>query len=297
MNPSNCVTIRVWGDYACFTRPEMKVERVSYPICTPSAARGILEAIYWEPQMYYVIDTITVIKKGRWFNFRRNEVTSIISLREAQSWMTGKTSVKHISAGGGAPDAAQRNMLALADVEYLITAEVRTTGLHDAARFNIKKYLEEIKRRASKGKCYHRPAFGCREFAVDFDWVDDMQATLAQRAAEVRANKEDKDWKKTWVEEDLGLMLYDVFDVYQREDGFRWLTDEELKTILSEQKSDTKKSPKTKKKGAPGKAIKCFEGTEIVPRASFFYAKIKDSQMDCHPERVRIIPERRKEVV
>ena len=114
MNPANLITIRVWGDYACFTRPEMKVERVSYPICTPSAARGILEAIYWEPQMYYVIDTITVIKKGRWFNFRRNEVTSVISLKEAQSWMAGRTPVKHISAGGGAPDAAQRNMLGLA---------------------------------------------------------------------------------------------------------------------------------------------------------------------------------------
>ena len=119
MNPSSLVTIRVWGDYACFTRPEMKVERVSYPICTPSAARGILEAIYWEPQMYYVIDTISVIKKGRWFNFRRNEVTSVISLKEAQSWMAGKTPIKYISAGGGAPDAAQRNMLGLADVEYL----------------------------------------------------------------------------------------------------------------------------------------------------------------------------------
>jgi CRISPR-associated protein Cas5d len=294
---TNLVTIRVWGDYACFTRPEMKVERVSYPICTPSAARGILEAIYWEPQMYYVIDTITVIKKGCWFNFRRNEVTSIISLKEAQSWMTGKTSVKHISAGGGAPDAAQRNMLALAEVEYLITAEVRTTRLHDDARFNIKKYLEEIKRRASKGKCYHRPAFGCREFAVDFDWVDDMQASLTQRALEVRTDKEDKDWRKTWTDEDLGLMLYDVFDVGQREDGFRWLTHEELKTVLSELRSDTKKTPETKKKGAPDKASKYFEGTAIIPRAFFFHAKIKDSQMDCHPERVKIIPDRRKEVI
>jgi len=297
MNTPNLINIRVWGDYACFTRPEMKVERVSYPICTPSAARGILEAIYWEPQMYYVIDSITVIKKGRWFNFRRNEVTSIISLKETQSWMAGRTPVKHISAGGGAPDAAQRNMLGLADVEYLITAEVRTTKLHDATRFNLKKYLEEIERRASKGKCYHRPAFGCREFAADFEWVQDVQETLEKRAAEVRVDKEDKDWRKIWIEEDLGLMLYDVFDVDQREDGFRWFTEHELKGILHEQKSDAAKPPRIKKNTSSDSAIKYFEGTAITPRASFFHAKIKDSRMDCHPDRVKIIPKRGKEVI
>jgi CRISPR-associated protein Cas5d len=275
----------------------MKVERVSYAICTPSAARGILEAIYWEPQMHYVIDTISVVKKGRWFNFRRNEVTSVISLKEAQSWMAGKIPIKYISAGGGAPDAAQRNMLGLADVEYLITAEVRTTGLHDASRFNLQKYLKEIERRASKGKCYHRPALGCREFAADFEWVSDVKETLNQRAAEVRADAEDKDWRKTWPEEDLGLMLYDVFDVNQRGEGFRWLTDEELEAALSGQTLATTKAPKGKKKTTPDHQLKYFEGTPIVPRAAFFHARIKDSQMDCHPERVKIIPERRKEVI
>src|SRR5215813_6622989 len=65
--------LKVWGEWACFTRPEMKVERVSYPVMTPSAARGVLEAIFWEPQMYYLIDTIRVVKRGRWFSFRRNE--------------------------------------------------------------------------------------------------------------------------------------------------------------------------------------------------------------------------------
>jgi CRISPR-associated protein Cas5d len=298
MSPTNPISVRVWGDYACFTRPEMKVERVSYPICTPSAARGILEAIFWEPQMYYVIDTISIIKKGRWFNFRRNEVTAVISLKEAQSWMTGKTPVKHISAGGSAPDAAQRNMLGLADVEYIITAEVRTSKLHDATRFNLQKYLSEIERRASKGKCYHRPAFGCREFAADFEWVSNVKEALEQRAAEVRADKDDKDWRKTWPEEDLGLMLYDVFDVSQREKGFRWLTDNELKTTLSEDGSSaTIKTQRGKKKVAPDNGIKYFEGTSIVPRAAFFNAKIKDSQMVCHPDRIKIIPERQREVI
>jgi len=296
MNPPNLITIRVWGEYACFTRPEMKVERVSYPICTPSAARGILEAIYWEPQMYYVIDTIAVLKKGRWFGFRRNEVTSVISLNEAQSWMRGRTPVKYIAAGGGAPDAAQRNMLALADVEYLITAEVRPTKLHDASKFNIKKYLGEIERRASKGKCCHRPVLGCREFSADFEWVQDTQATLERRAAEVLADKENKDWKIIWPEEDLGLMLYDVFDVDQREEGFRWLTEEELEGARSEHKSDTVTSPKTKRRGSPSDTIQYFEGTAITPHASFFHAKIKESQMDCHLDRVKILPARGKEV-
>src|ERR1700674_1758285 len=103
---SKNVTVRVWGDFACFTRPEMKVERVSYPIMTPSAARGILEAIFWEPQMFYVIDSITVIKKGRWFSFRRNEVQKVVNVPEAQKWMRGTRAVTYIEAGGGAADAA-----------------------------------------------------------------------------------------------------------------------------------------------------------------------------------------------
>ena len=75
----NLITLRVWGDFACFTRPEMKVERVSYPVMTPSAARGILEAVFWEPQMFYLIDSIRIVKRGRWVSFRRNEVTKVIS--------------------------------------------------------------------------------------------------------------------------------------------------------------------------------------------------------------------------
>ena len=89
MKTENLVSIRVWGDFACFTRPEMKVERVSYPIMTPSAARGVLEAIFWEPQMYYLIHQIAVIRhttggreygKGRWVSFRRNEVTQTVKM-------------------------------------------------------------------------------------------------------------------------------------------------------------------------------------------------------------------------
>ena len=108
---SNLVTVRVWGDFACFTRPEMKVERVSYPVMTPSAARGILEAIFWEPQMYYLIDAIRIIKRGRWLSFRRNEVINVISLDSAKTWMKMPEKVTPIRAGGGASDGTQRNML------------------------------------------------------------------------------------------------------------------------------------------------------------------------------------------
>src|SRR5688572_10671411 len=183
MSGLSLLEVKVWGEMACFTRPEMKVERVSYPVMTPSAARGILEAIFWEPQMYYLIDAIRIVKRGRWFSFRRNEVINVISLDSAKTWMKTPEKVTLIQAGGGAPDGTQRNMLALEDVEYLITAEVRLTDL--GARHNgLPKYLEEIKRRVQSGKCYHRHALGVREFAADFEWEEEAQSALERRAVE-----------------------------------------------------------------------------------------------------------------
>ncbi len=242
MPNKNLVTIRVWGDYACFTRPEMKVERVSYPIITPSAARGVLEAIFWEPQMCYIIDKIAVVKKGRWFSFRRNEVSAVISMDSAKSWMRGKTPVKFIEAGAGAEHMQQRNMLALADVEYLISAEVRLTKRAKPPGDNLGKYLDEVRRRASRGKCFHRPSLGCREFAADFDWVEpDSNIKLAN-----------------WPEEDLGLMLYDVFDHERRE-------------------------------------IASDEDPHVRPGTVFFRASVSNAVLDCHPERIpnRIVRQRR----
>src|SRR3954449_9923014 len=87
-NP-NLVSVRVWGDFACATRPELKAERVSYPLLTPSAARGILEAIYYEPQISYIIHEIGAVRRGRWFSFRRNEVSKVVSLRAAGRAMDG----------------------------------------------------------------------------------------------------------------------------------------------------------------------------------------------------------------
>lgn len=263
------VTIRIWGDFACFTRPEMKVERVSYPVMTPSAARGVLEAIFWEPQIYYLIDSIHVIQRGRWFSFRRNEVISVISLDNAKTWMKSPEKVSPIQAGGGAPDGTQRNMLGLQGIEYLITAEVRLTEIGRKSGGMIQKYRAEIERRAKSGKCYHRPYLGVREFAADFDWEESAETALERRASELGKN-----WRNLWPKEDLGLMLYDVFDHEQRLQGFRWLPEEQ----------------QPKRKSAPK-----WEGALIKPEAVFFHAYIENAKLDCHPQRVQFARSLRKE--
>jgi len=199
------VALRVWGDFACVTRPEMKAERVSYPLPTPSAARGILEAIYYEPQMYYLVDSIGVIRRGSWFSFRRNEVKKVVSMKEAARAMEGGTPMEPIHAGGGAEDATQRGMLALSDVEYLITAEIRLTHRADRPGDSLEKYRGQFIRRAKVGKCTHRPCLGVREFDAHFAYVEDP-STVTLCAGE-------------WPKEDLGLMLYDVFDPRQRDTG------------------------------------------------------------------------------
>lgn len=282
MNSSNLVTLRVWGDFACFTRPEMKVERVSYPVMTPSAARGILEAIFWEPQMYYLIDSIRVVKRGRWISIRRNEVTKVISLDSAKTWMHSPDKSSPIQAGGGAADGTQRNMLALQDVEYLITAEVRVTPLANRPEDKLEKYLAEIERRARAGKCFHRPALGMREFAADFWWEDDPDAALARRCSELRE-------PAPRGEEPLGLMLYDVFDPQGRASGFRWLAEDEL----AAQAATFEHSLAGMKKGEQTRRRKEFAGTRLhstaaplKPQPIFFDARLRDGRLDCHPDRV-----------
>jgi CRISPR-associated protein Cas5d len=255
------ITLRVWGDYACFTRPEMKVERVSYPVMTPSAARGVLEAIFWEPEMYYLIDSVHIIQRGSWFSFRRNEVISVISLDSAKTWMKSPEKTSPIQAGGGAPDGTQRNMLALRLVEYLITAEIHRSKLD--SRHGLKTYREEFRRRAMAGKCYHRPYLGMREFAADFDWEDDTQAAWERRSAELG-----EDCRNLAQDQDLGLMLYDVFDSEQRSEGFRWRSEEDL---------------------FGQKTASRWEGKLVRPEAAFFHAQIKDAKLDCHPQRVRLL--------
>lgn len=259
------VNLRVWGDWACFTRPEMKVERVSYPVMTPSAARGILEAVFWEPQVCYQIAAIRVVKRGLWTSIRRNEVQSVISIRNAGQWMAKPENVSPIEAGGGAPDGTQRNTLALKEVEYIISAELRTTPLANHPADTSEKYFAEFRRRAQQGKCFHRPALGMREFAADFEWVDDPQTALEQRAAELGTN-----WRQ--YEEDLGLMLYDVFSPTARAQGFRWKRPDEL--------------------GSDPKKTSGFVGELAQPKACFFRAKLKDSTLACHPDEIEILEPR-----
>lgn len=285
MNTYNTITLRVWGDFACFTRPEMKVERVSYPVMTPSAARGILEAVFWEPQMFYLIDSIRVVKRGRWVSFRRNEVTKVISLDSAKTWMHSPEKTSPIQAGGGAEDGTQRNMLALQDVEYLVTAEVRTTPLADRPEDKREKYLAEIERRARSGKCFHRPGLGIREFAADFEWEDNADAALQRRHTELGQ-------AVTPVNEDLGLMLYDVFDAHERAHGFRWLRTEEAaahERAFESSLAGMNKGEQTKRRKEYTSNPTRWTRPPIKPQPSFFHARVEQSHLDCHPDRVRIL--------
>lgn len=157
------VLVEVWGDYACFSRPEMKVERVSYDVMTPSAARGLIEAIYWHPGMKWVIDRIYVCSPIRFTNIRRNEVKDTISARNARTVM---------ERGGelylATPESIQqRAAMVLRNVHYVIEAHFEMTTRANATD-NPGKFQEIMCRRLEKGQFYHQPCFGVREFPANF---------------------------------------------------------------------------------------------------------------------------------
>lgn len=147
------IDIKVWGDYACFTRPEFKVERVSYPVMTPSAARGVLEAIYWKPQIFYRIERIGILQLGSQWSLLRNEISS----RQAP----GSDGIIIDS------DRQQRTSFILKDVAYRIQAWI----VLQQGETNIGKHLDCFRRRAETGQYYQKPFLGCREFAADFEWI------------------------------------------------------------------------------------------------------------------------------
>ena len=181
------VTLKVWGDFACFTRPEMKVERVSYDAMTPSAARGILEAIYWKPAIRWVVDRIHVLNPIRFCNIRRNEVAGKIPLRNVVLAMKdGETPVELFIED----DRQQRAALILRDVAYVIEAHFEFTGTEDC---NPAKHKQAFERRAARGQCFHQPCLGCREFPAHFELLDGP----LPRSSLIG-------------EEDLGLMLHDL---------------------------------------------------------------------------------------
>ena len=181
------IQLEVWGAYALFSRPELKVERVSYDVPTPSAARGIVEAVYYHPGLRWVIDRIHVLNPIRFVSIRRNEVTDKISGRN----------VRQVAQGGGQPlylvtsqKIVQRSSLLLQDVHYVIEAHFEMTD-KAAPSDNPGKFQDIVTRRMERGQCFHTPYFGCREFPVSFRrWPGGPIPTIDETR-------------------DLGLMLYD----------------------------------------------------------------------------------------
>lgn len=158
------IKLEAWGDYACFTRPEFKTERVSYDVMTPSAAKGILESIYWHPGMRYTIKTIQVCNPIQFLNMKRNEVSAVASGANARTVMTGGKADLWLAT----PTCIQqRATMMLRDVRYIITAEFELTE-KASDRDNIRKFEDIITRRIEKGQFYHKPCFGCREFPAHF---------------------------------------------------------------------------------------------------------------------------------
>jgi CRISPR-associated protein Cas5d len=185
------IQLRVWGDYACFTRPEMKVERVSYDVITPSAARGILEAIHWKPAIRWVIDRVHVLKPIRFTSVRRNEVGSKISAQKVASAMnSGSLDKLGLLVD---EDRQQRAATVLRDVDYVIEAHFVLTG--KASDDTEGKHLDIFNRRLAAGQCFHNPCLGTREFAASFSALD---GPLPAPDPALKG------------ERDLGYMLYDI---------------------------------------------------------------------------------------
>ena len=185
------VKVRVWGDFALFTRPEMKTERCSYDVITPSAARGILDAIYWHPGLRWIIDKIYVKKPIRFTSVRRNEVKSKILASSLLQAYNGGSKPLYISTK---EDIVQRASVLLCDVEYVLEAHFEITDRANATD-NPGKFKDIVMRRLRKGECFHTPYFGCREFPAHFRLWECEDITTAYDEVE---------------EKDFGIMLYDM---------------------------------------------------------------------------------------
>ena len=187
--------LEVWGDMACFTRPELNVERVSYDVITPSAARAIFEAIFWKPAIHWQITKIEVLNPIKWTSVRRNEVGAVAS-----------KSVIYIE-----DKRQQKNSLLLKDVRYRIWAKMEYRPVakrkaegnlfaHEPGKDeNPMKYYQMFERRASKGQCFNQPYLGTREFSASFRWVDAETEQLQPAISEEQGGTKD-----------LGIMLYDM---------------------------------------------------------------------------------------
>lgn len=189
------VRLHVWGERACFTRPEMKAERVSYDVMTPSAARGILEAIHWKPALLWVVDRIHVLRPIRFQSFRRNEVGAKVSAANAERAMrTGRTDGLGLLVED---NRQQRATTLLTNVAYVIEAHFDITGKAQPGDTPA-KHIAMFNRRAASGQCFHRPCLGTREFAADF-------ALVAEEAALPESTLPEDQRQR-----DLGWMLHDI---------------------------------------------------------------------------------------
>lgn len=185
------IKLHVWGDFACFTRPEMKAERVSYDIITPSAARGVLEAIYWKPQIRWAIDRIHLLKPVRFTSIRRNEVGKKMS-GPSRAMMSG---IESGSLGLNIEDERQqRASLLLREVAYVIEAHFELVDHTESEG----KHLDIFKRRARRGQYFHHPYLGTREFPASFELIEDGQPLPESTVPESDRDK------------DFGFMLHDI---------------------------------------------------------------------------------------
>lgn len=220
-NQLNTHTLEVWGDFACFTRPEMKVERFSYPVITPSAARGIFDAIYWDgkrekikidnkvreithPYFYWQITRIEVLEIPRFIALRRNEVKGRVPGEVTlNKWMSGKVNPEPLWADGDdeTTGRTQRQTMALKNVRYRITARITPRAMY---RHELGKLNACFIRRAKHGKCFQQPYFGCREFPAFFEYLESPLS---------------KTEKSSVPDQHFGWMLYDVFDLANESPG------------------------------------------------------------------------------
>lgn len=181
--------IRVFGDRALFSRPELKVERYSYDIPTPSALVGIVESVYWHPGLKYVIDRVKVINRIERISVKRNELKSKISAQKVRTVLEGKNELLYIDRNR---DIAMRNSSILTNVEYVIEYHFELVPEKMNESDSEAKFASIINRRIEKGQCYKQPYFGCREFPAYFE----------------RATGEEESYYKDEAEKDFGLMLY-----------------------------------------------------------------------------------------
>lgn len=210
MNRGKTHCLEVWGELACFTRPEMKVERYSYPVITPSAARGIFDAIYWKKSygFYWQVEQVEILAPPKYLALRRNEVKDKTPPdRTIKTWMEGRETPEPIWADGGKDELGtdkkgrvQRQTMALKNVRYRLHAHMCARS----AQAELNALDAQFIRRAGQGKCFYQPYLGCREFPAWF---------------ELRTESADSS-QPIPLDLDLGYMLYDVFDLRTDNDAY-----------------------------------------------------------------------------